>query len=50
MVASEYSTDEYKPSKTNFAAIIKNLEMINFIPDHLKTNKMCKHAVKNCLL
>ena len=25
---------------------MKNLEMLRSVPDHLKTNKMCKHAVK----
>ena len=25
--------------------VMKNLEMLKFVPDHLKT-KMCKHAVK----
>ena len=29
--------------------VIKNPEMLKFIPDHLKTKKMCKHAVKNYL-
>ena len=25
---------------------MKNSEMLKLIPDHLKTKKMCKHAVK----
>ena len=25
---------------------MKNLEMFKFVPDHLKTIKMCKHAVE----
>ena len=29
--------------------VIKNPEMLMFVPDHLKTKKMCKHAVKNYL-
>ena len=31
---------------------MKNPEMLKFVPDYLKTNKMCKHAVKKlpCLL
>ena len=28
-------------------AIIKNPEMLKFIPDHLKSKKICKYAVKN---
>ena len=26
---------------------MKNPEMLKFVPDHHKTNNMCKHAVKN---
>ena len=26
--------------------VMKNPEMIKFVPDHLKTKKLCKHAVK----
>ena len=26
--------------------MIKNPEMLGFIPGHLRTKKMCKHAVK----
>ena len=29
---------------------IKNPEMLKFIPDHLKTKKMCNYAVKNYFL
>ena len=25
---------------------MKNLEMLKFVPDHLKIQKICKHAVK----
>ena len=30
----------------SIGTVIKNPEMLNFVPDHLKTKKMCKHAVK----
>ena len=40
------STDNRKPLKTNIGAKIKNPEMLKFIPDHLKTKKMCKDTVK----
>ena len=40
------STDNCKPLKTNIGAKIKNPEMLKFIPDHLKTKKMCKDTVK----
>ena len=31
---------------------MKNPEILKFVPDHLKTKKICKHAVKKlpCLL
>ena len=28
---------------------MKNPEMRKFVPDHLKTKKMCKHALKSFL-
>ena len=35
--------------KISIGAIIKDLEMLWFVPDHLKNKKMCKHAVKKVL-
>ena len=29
---------------------MKNPEMLEFIPDQLKTKEICKHAIKNFLL
>ena len=46
MVGSEYSTEDCKPSKINIRAIIRNTEILKFVPDYLKTKKMCKHTVK----
>ena len=37
MVDSEYSTDNCKSLKIIVVAIIKNPEMLRFVPDHLKT-------------
>ena len=37
MVDSKYSTDNYKSSKISIGAVIKNLELLKFVPDHLKT-------------
>ena len=37
MVDSPYSTGNYKSSKINIGAVIKNPEMLKFVPDHLKT-------------
>ena len=47
MVASEYSTGNCASPKINIGAVIKNPEMLKFIPVHLKTTQLCKHAVKN---
>ena len=46
MVDSEYSRNIYKSLNTSIGAVMKNPEMLKFVPDHLKTKKMCKHAVK----
>ena len=35
--------------KISIGAIMKNPEMLRFVPDHLKTKKMCKYAVKKLL-
>ena len=49
MVDSEYSSENNDPLKISIGAIIKNLETLRFVPDHVKTKKMCKHAVKKLL-
>ena len=46
MVDSEYSMDIYKSSNISIGTVMRNLEMLKFVPDHLKTKKMCNHAVK----
>ena len=46
MVASEYSMDIYKSVKISIGTVMKNPEMLKFVPDHPKTKNMCKHAVK----
>ena len=38
--------DAYKSLNIGVAIVIKNPEMLNIAPDHLKTKKMCNHAVK----
>ena len=38
--------DIYKPLNINIGTVMKNVEMLKFAPDHLKTKKVCKHAVK----
>ena len=49
MVDSEYSTDNYKSLKISIRTIMANPEILKFVSDHLKTKKMCKHAVKKLL-
>ena len=39
----------YNSLNISFVIIMKNPEMLKFVPDHLKTKKMCKHAVKKLL-
>ena len=42
MADSEYSMDIYKSININIGTVMKNPEMLKFLPDHLKTKKMCK--------
>ena len=37
-----------KTQKINIGEIIKDLEMLRLVLDHLKTKKMRKHAAKKC--
>ena len=41
-----YIMDVYKSLNINIGAVMKNTEMLKFVPDHLKTKKICKRAVK----
>ena len=36
----------YKSLNINIGTLMKNPEILKFVPDHLKTKKMSKHAVK----
>ena len=38
--------DVSKSLNISIGTVMKNPEMLKFIPDHLKTKKMCKHTVK----
>ena len=38
--------DVYKSLDISTITVMKNPEMLKFVPDHLKTKNMCKHAVK----
>ena len=46
MVDSEYSMNIYKSVNICIGTVMKNLEMLKFVPDRLKVKNMCKHAVK----
>ena len=46
MLDSEYSTDRQKSPKISIGAIMKNPEILKFVPDYLETKLVCKHAVK----
>ena len=41
------SMDICKSLNINFGTVLKNPGMLKFVPDHLKTKKYVKHAVKN---
>ena len=34
-------------AKLNIGTVMRNTEILELVPDHFKTKKMCKHAVKN---
>ena len=40
----------YKSLNINIGKVMKNLEMLKFVPDYLETKQMCHYAVKNHLL
>ena len=40
----------YKSLNISIGAVMKNPEMLELVLDHLKTKKMCKHAVKKLLI
>ena len=46
MVVSEYSAGNNKSLKLNIRSMLKNPEILKFVPDHLKVKSMCKYAVK----
>ena len=42
--------DIYKALNISIGAIMKNPGMFKFVPDPFKTEKVCKHRVKNYLI
>ena len=47
MVDSESSMEIYKFEKISIGAVIKNPEILKFVPDHLKTKKCVNMQLKN---
>ena len=46
MVDSENSSDNCKTYKISIGEIIRNPKMLQIVPDHLKTKKICRNVVK----
>ena len=46
MVDGKYSMNIYKSVKISIRTVMKNLKMLKFVPDHLKTKKMCNMQLK----
>ena len=42
--------DVYKSLDISTITVMKNPEMLKFVPDHLKTKNLCKHAFKKITL
>ena len=40
----------YRSVKINIGTVMRNPEMLKFVPDCLNTKKICKDAVKNYLI
>ena len=47
MVDSEFSPENYKSSKISIGALIKNLDMLKFVPDHLKLKRCVNIQLKS---
>ena len=43
------SMDVYKSVRINIGTVIRNQEILKFVSNHLKTEKIFKNAVKNKL-
>ena len=50
MVDNEYKSDDYRSPKISTGALMKNFKMLKFVPDQLKTKKMCKHGINKLSL
>ena len=43
------SMDTYKSLNINIGTVMENPEMLELVPDHLKTKQRCNYAVKKLL-
>ena len=46
MVNTEYSRSDHKSSGISIGEVTENLEMLKFVPDHVKTKQICNQAIK----
>ena len=49
MADSEWCVGNYKSLKISIGAIMKNLQLLRFVPDHVKTKIISKHVVKKLI-
>ena len=47
MVDSEYCMDISESAKIGIGTVMKNLKMLKFVPDHLKTKQCLNMELKN---
>ena len=50
MIDSEYGMDICKSSKNSIGTVMRNPEMLKFVPDHLKTKKCASIQLKSYLI
>ena len=46
MVDTGYSRSDHKSSGISIGEVTENLEMLKFVPDHVKTKQICNQAIK----
>ena len=46
MVDRGYGTSIYMSLNISIGTVMRNPEMLKFVPDHLKSEAMCKYAVR----
>ena len=46
MVDSDYNMDIYESVKISIGIVMRNPEIVKYVPDYLKTKEMCKNSVE----